>query len=305
MIGFVTEEIAEASLSLGPILVQMGWPQDRQRYLELREEASHLLEQMELEGVSLPSEQAQYLESAQAISTTVVEYLSMRRGRVKGDVAGLPLFILTSYAYQSVIGLALGAPEKEQEDIDRIRDCLEDLGLDGDLTQVLQREAGRIILQVEGEEEGIRADDVVRAAASFVVHVLEEFGRSWSGFKAIEQAIAALSGDLADFRAESQAMSARLEKLVIEGNAEVTAALAEVRAALVRGGLDTAEAEALTVGDPPHFWERLVRWFGGAPAKNAAEAALWTALDFMPGGFGVKLGINVASAIRGALKASA
>ena len=48
-----------------------------------------------------------------------------------------------------------------------------------------------------------------------------------------------------------------------------------------------------------------MRWFGGAPARDAAEAAMWAALDFVPAGAGVKLGIKVVGAIRVALKGSA
>lgn len=90
---------------------------------------------------------------------------------------------------------------------------------------------------------------------------------------------------------------------MIAGNAEVKAALGEVRAALVlEAGVPEAEAATMTEGDPQGFWERTVRWFGGAPARNAGEAALWAALDFVPAGTGVKLGIKVAGAIRKALK---
>ena len=43
---------------------------------------------------------------------------------------------------------------------------------------------------------------------------------------------------------------------------------------------------------------------GGAGPRDAAEAAFWVALDFVPDGTGVKLGIRVAQAIRGPLKSS-
>jgi hypothetical protein len=43
------------------------------------------------------------------------------------------------------------------------------------------------------------------------------------------------------------------------------------------------------------------RWFGGAPARDAAEAAIWAALDFVPAGTGVKLGIKIAGAVRKSL----
>jgi len=79
----------------------------------------------------------------------------------------------------------------------------------------------------------------------------EEFGRSDPGLEALAQAVHALQAEVGDFRAEFRAASQRLEQLVVAGNAEVTAALGEVKAVLVtEAGVADADAATLTEGDP-------------------------------------------------------
>jgi hypothetical protein len=56
----------------------------------------------------------------------------------------------------------------------------------------------------------------------------------------------------------------------------------------VAEGVDPETAEELTEGDRRGLWERLVRWFGGARGRDAAEAAIWAALDVVPAGTSVK-----------------
>jgi hypothetical protein len=132
---------------------------------------------------------------------------------------------------------------------------------------------------------------------------LHSFALRYAVQAAFGNADAELKAEVADFRAESRAASERLEQLIAQGNADVMGALGELQAALVQqAGVDPQEAAELTEGDPPKFWRRLLRWLGGAQARDAAEAALWTALDFVPAGTGVKLGIKVAGAIRRSLK---
>ena len=45
-----------------------------------------------------------------------------------------------------------------------------------------------------------------------------------------------------------------------------------------------------------------MRWLASDSARDAAEEALWAALDFVPGGTAVKLGVSVARAVRKSLK---
>jgi hypothetical protein len=300
MIGQLTEA-AEMAMQLALTLEQLNWPQNEERYAELRAEAQRLLAELELDEVVVPERQDDFLADVGAVTSPVTARLSAMRGRILGDTVALPLFFLESFALRYAIHAGVENPDAELLEI--IEDCVEDLGLDRGLARDLERQAGWITLRDEAEEPYVQHSDVIKAGSAFVLRVLEEFGRSDPNLEALAQSVAALQAEVSDFRTEFREASQRLEQLVIAGNAEVTAALGEVKAALVNeAGLADEDASTLTEGDPQGFWERTVRWFGGAPARDAAEAALWAALDFVPAGTGVKLGIKVAGAIRKALK---
>ena len=300
MIGRLTDA-ALTAMQLALTFEQLNWPQDEDRYAELRAEAQRLIAELELDDVVVPERQADLVANVSAVTTPVTAHLSMLRGRILGDTVALPLFFLESLALRYAIRAGVGEPDAQLLEI--IEDCIEDLGLDRGLARDLERQAGWLTLRGEDEQPYVRHSDVIKAGSAFVLRVLEEFDRSDPSLEGLTQAVAALQAEVADFRAEFREASQRLEQLVIAGNAEVNAALGEVRAALVlQAGVPEAEAATMTEGDPQGFWERTVRWFGGAPARNAAEAALWAALDFVPAGTGVKLGIKVAGAIRKALK---
>jgi hypothetical protein len=305
VIGSITKT-SETALYLGPILEQMCWPRDKGSYDQLRDEARERLLEMGLEEASMPAEQDAYLDSsASEIRRAVLDHLSADRAKINGDVLGLPLFMLTVLSYRSVIGIVFGT--RDQQHLEEVEECLEDLGVDRNLVEVLEREAGGVSVEAEGDEEepGAHFSDLVLAGGSFIVRILEEFGRSEPGIEAVERQIRALETNIGEFRMEARDRDARIEALVREGNSEVTAALDEVKDALVRNGLDPSEATALTEGDPRGLWERLRRWKAHSPAGDAAEQALWAALDFVPAGVSVKLGIKVLQAIRGSLKSSA
>jgi hypothetical protein len=300
MIGRLTD-VAQTAMQLALTFEQLNWPQDDARYGELRAEAQRLLAELELDDVVVPERQDDLLADVRAVTTPVIAHLAALRGRILGDTVALPLFFLESFALRYAIHAGVENPDAQLLEI--IEDCIEDLGLDRALSRDLERQAGWITLRDEGQEPYVRKADVIKAGSAFALRVLEEFGKSDPSLEALVQSVAALQAEVADFRAEFRAASQRLEELVIAGNAEVTAALGEVKAALVsEAGVADDDAATLTEGDPQRFWERVVRWFGGAPARDAAEAALWAALDFVPAGTGVKLGIKVAGAIRKALK---
>src|SRR3954471_3539864 len=303
MIGRLTEA-AQTAMQFALTFEQLNWPQDEERYAELRAEAQRLIAELELDGVVVPERQEDLLADISAVSTPVTAHLSAMRGRILGDTVALPLFFLESFALRYVIHAGVENPDAHLLEI--IEDCIEDLGLDRGLARDLERQAGWVTLRDEGEEPYVRHADVIKAGSAFVLRVVEEFGRSDPNLEALAESVAALQAEVSDFRTEFREASRRLGQLVIAGTAEVTAALGEVKAVLVNeeGGAD-ADASSLTDGDPTGFWERTVRWFGGAPARDAVEAALWAALDFVPAGTGVKLGIKVAGAIRKALVVNA
>jgi hypothetical protein len=301
VIGRLTQTSIDAG-QLGMVWEQLAWPQDDDGYASLREEAERLFGALGIDA-ELPSTQEKYLELRPQITPLISRRLSEERGKILGDTVALPFYFLNGFALRAALNAALHVDETELE---LVEDCLEDLGLDRELSRVLEREAGWIaLLEDEGEGPGVRKSDVLRAGGSFTVRVLEEFGRKEEGLEGLQQALVALQDEVRDFREEYRATSLRLEALIAEGDAEIVALLAEVKAALRADGVDPGEAEALTEADPKTFWERVVRWVGGAQARDAAEEALWAALDFVPGGTGVKLGIKIAGAVRKSLKAGA
>jgi hypothetical protein len=75
-----------------------------------------------------------------------------------------------------------------------------------------------------------------------------------------------------------------------------------LRSRLEAQGMPEAQAKKLADTKSATFMEPLVRWTRSAKARGAAEAALWAALDFVPGGTTVKLGVKHAAAVRKATK---
>jgi hypothetical protein len=300
MIGQITDT-AITSLQLALTLEQLCWPQQDHRYGELRVEAKRLLTELGLEDLVVPETQAELTSNMSALTTPITQYLAATRGRILGDTMALPLFFLESFALRYTIHAGLDNPDTQL--LEFIENCIEDLGLDPDLARVLEREAGWITLEGEGDDRSVGQADVIKVGSSFVLRVLEEFERKDAGLDGVQAALSVLTQEVADFRAEFRAASQRLEQLVLEGNAEVMAALGQLQQTLVQEeGVNPDEAARLTEGDPQGIWERMMRWFGGAPARDAAEAAIWAALDFVPAGTGIKLGIKIASAIRKSLK---
>ena len=299
MIGRLTETSIHAG-QLGMTWEQLAWPQDDDGYASLRAEAERLFGELEIDA-ALPSTHEKYLELRSQITPLISRRLSEERGKILGDTVALTFYFLNGFALRAVINAALHVGE--QTELELVEDCLEDLGLDRELSRVLERDAGWIVLlEDEGEGPSVRTSDVLRAGGSFTVRVLEEFGRNEEGLEGLQQALVGLRDEVRDFREEYRATSLRLEALVAEGDAEIVSLFDEVKAVLQAEGVDPAAADALTDADPKTFWERVVRWVGGAEARDAAEAALWVALDFVPGGIGVKLGIRIAGAVRKSLK---
>jgi hypothetical protein len=106
-------------------------------------------------------------------------------------------------------------------------------------------------------------------------------------------------------RAEQRETAEQLASLITAGNAQIVDLLGEVQQALVAQGLSEEEAEQLTTKEPEKFADRVFRWLKSDGARDAAEAALWAALDLVPGGAAVTLGIKVSRAVRESYKRSA
>ena len=303
MIGQLTET-ALAAMSLGLTWEQLTWPQDEEDYERLRGEAVEQLDAIGVEGAVLPDNQEEFRAEVRDLTASITEALRLERGRILGDTVALPLFFLQGFSLRAA--LTMGLQLEDTGELPLIDDCLEDLGLDRGLSAILEREAGWIFL-FEGdspETTTVRRADVIKASGSFVVQVLEEFGRKEDGVEGIAAQIQDLHATFEDFRDEQREANERVEKLIREGNEELRGLLLQVQEQLVAEGLDEDEAKQLTDGDPKTFWERLLRWRSSSAARDTAEAALWAALDFVPGGTGVKLGIKIAGAVRKSVKAS-
>src|ERR1700754_3693880 len=174
MIGRLTEE-AQTAMQFALTFEQLNWPQDEDRYAELRAEAHRLLAELELEDIVVPERQDDLLADVRAISTPVAMRLSASRGRILGDTVALPLFFLESFALRYAIHAGVENPDAQLLEI--IGDCIEDLGLDRGLSRDLERQAGWITLRDEEQEPYVNKADVIKAGSAFVLRVLEEFGR--------------------------------------------------------------------------------------------------------------------------------
>lgn len=206
------------------------------------------------------------------------------------------------------VRLAFRMPLLDYDDV--LDSSLEDLGLGADFSRTLERRVGLVaVSQVDGTDTA-SISDLVEAATDFsreVMHqLLEEEGPESESVELseIKGLVLGLQTEVRDFRAEFRAQTDRLAELIVEGDATTLQALGDIKARLEAEGLDPETAEKVT-DDPVGLWDQVIRWFGGAGPVDAAEAALWVALDFVPGGTGVKLGIKLAEAVRKSIKASA
>src|SRR3954452_4922010 len=139
MIGQLTEA-AEMAMQLALTLEQLNWPQNEERYAELRAEAQRLLAELELDDVVVPERQDDFLADVGAVTSPVTARLSAMRGRILCVTVALALFFLESFALRYAIHVAVENPDAELLEISE--DCVEDLGLDRGLARDLERQAG-------------------------------------------------------------------------------------------------------------------------------------------------------------------
>lgn len=118
----------------------------------------------------------------------------------------------------------------------------------------------------------------------------------------VDARVGKVAANLAEFHDDYKAHSEILEKLITDKNKVVLDLISQVQNQLIAAGIGKEEAVAVTQGDPEGFWDRLMKWASKAPWADATEEALWAALDFVPAGIGVKLGIKVAEAVRKVFK---
>ncbi len=298
MIG-IAEEMSEAAVRLA-LELQTAWLFDEDAFAEARAATTETLEGLGWDDIHVPDSRESYRDGFDELVAEIADLLADERARLGGDTVALPLFLLNVHAFPAALGLAFDGEVDEWRRV-VLEACLADLWLDRDrLLEDLAREARWISVQGDGDDGVVGVRDLFRAAIGWLERVLNELGDD--GDDQARAAALALGRELSDFQAEVREQGLRLAELVRAGDAEARAILEEVQTRLVEQGLSPQRAAQLTVDDPAGFWERLSRWGRSEQARDAAEDVLWIVLDFVPAGTGVKLGIKVARAVRGALK---
>jgi hypothetical protein len=301
-------DLTTSAWALGIYMGRVELTEDEEVYEGLREPIQRELDAL---GVDLqaPDRWSDYMDGVGGAYGTITERLQNERARLLGETAALPLFFVGITSMKLAARLALRMPAEEYVDV--LDGSLEDLGVGADFRQTLERRVGLVVVSEVDGTSSASASDLVEAATDFsreVMHrLLEEEG---SGEESVELSeikglVLGLQTEVRDFRAEFRAQTDRLAELIVEGDATTLQALGDIRGRLEAEGLDPETAHEITDADPASLWDQVIRWFGGAGPRDAAEAALWVALDFVPGGTGVKLGIKLAEAVRKSIKTSA
>lgn len=294
--------------ALGMYMGRVEIKEDEETYEGLRGPIQRELDALGVE-LQAPDRWSDYMDGAGGAYGTITERLQDERKRMGGETAALPLFFVGFTSMKLATRLAL---RMSLDDLDRVLDgSLEDLGLGADFRQNLERRVGLVVVSPVDGDYSASTSDLVDAAMDFsrdVIRTLldEEPSESESvELGEIKGLVLGLQTEVRDFRAEFRAQTDRLAELIVEGDATTLQALEEIKGRLEAEGLDPETAQAITDADPASLWDQVIRWFGGAGPRDAAEAALWVALDFVPGGTGVKLGIKLAEAVRKSIKAGA
>lgn len=296
--------------ALGMYMGRVEIKEDEETYEGLRGPIQRELDALGVE-LQAPDRWSDYMDGAGGAYGTITERLQDERKRMGGETAALPLFFVGFTSMKLATRLAL---RMSLDDLDRVLDgSLEDLGLGADFRQNLERRVGLVVVSPVDGDYSASTSDLVDAAMDFsrdVIRTLLDEEPSESESESVELGeikglVLGLQTEVRDFRAEFRAQTDRLAELIVEGDATTLQALEEIKGRLEAEGLDPETAQAITDADPASLWDQVIRWFGGAGPRDAAEAALWVALDFVPGGTGVKLGIKLAEAVRKSIKAGA
>lgn len=298
-------QLGELSLDviiLAPMYEQLIWVQANE-FARLRDEANRLLSKMGVHA-QIPDTQEVYLHERESIDRQILERLGNERQRILGDTVALPMFLLFSKAFRSAIKAPFGEDWQWERNI--IEQCIDDLGIPDSTITHLEREIGWVFVRTEeSDEPTISRADAIRAGFSFVHSVWEEFFKkedSIQGNRQMIEQLRAIGSEVHEFHTEYRQHAHRLAELLEERNADIVSLVDDIRKRLISAGIGEDEAAEMTVNNPKGLWDRISLWAGDANWANAAEEALWAALDFIPAGTTVKLGIKVTRAVRKALK---
>lgn len=296
-------DISPATLNacLASMMVsEMAFPKTAQDTYELlRGEAVDLLRGIEgFEDFDLPPTAQAMREKEVDVIAEIMERLSRLRSRVNGDVLPLTFFMLAHCVWRGMVLAAFDPTEQWQPYRGLAGLCCRELGLEEhkEIAALESQARGLIRFDSEGKNY-IRDRDRIDAAADILRGIFESVHDRWSSPPPLDERFALLQRTVEDFRRESR-----------EQHAEILESIASLRqevvARLVVEGVSPAEAESVIDLESESFLDRLQRWSKNKRARDAVEAAVWAALDFVPGGTGVKLGIKVLGAVRKSLKQS-
>lgn len=307
VIGSFTEKCLHAA-NFTVAYFNLRWEVSDDDYQRIRSDMEEQLAGMEVD-FALPTTKAEYDEQSVALNSAVTQALARERAMMNGDTVALPIYLLSSSALYAATLLGLGE-EHDSENVTMLMrmvdGVIEDLGLDADLRDSFTHDADWLTItreEVDGEAT-VRQSEVLRVGSSFVMRVVEALERREREVD-LRGGLDAITDEVRALRAEQRETAEQLASLITAGNAQIVDLLGEVQQALVAQGLSEEEAEQLTTKEPEKFADRVFRWLKSDGARDAAEAALWAALDLVPGGAAVTLGIKVSRAVRESYKRSA
>jgi hypothetical protein len=298
MINDITQITLNASMA-SMMISEMSYPKrDQQYYESIRPEIVKLLKDIDgCDDVEMPATAQELQDRMDGIIFSIMERLSKLRSRINGEVLPLTFFVLTHCVWRGIIFAAYGFDEQWQPYRTLLEYCCSDLGLDKD-TEILllESKARAVVRSAEKHDEYVRDSDRIEASVDYLSHIMNEVLERWSSPPPkLGEQLTELRNQIEAFRLEVRTDHDRMFQV-----------LTELRQQLVRQliahGVDPVQAEAMSELKSEGFLARLKRWATNEKARDAAEAALWAALDFVPGGTGVKLGIKVLGAVRHALK---
>lgn len=285
-----SEELAGNAVVIGYDYTRLTW-QKGEDFARARESLLSVLADVSITDLEIPSDYEAFRAEQKVVSEKIIERLDTEQAKF-GERRAVPLFQLVVMSAAAAGVIAFRMPGRS-EPFREVLQILDELKLPRELGQVLEREASWIELD-DGKLSFRMWFGVVR---SFALRVLDELDAPESSAR-IYEGVLQIQAQLSDFQQEFRETARGLEQLIREGNAEIARLTRQVEATLVdEGGLTPVEARKITQ-DPVSFSDRVVRWLRGKEARDAAEAALWAALDFVPGGTGVKLGVKIAAAVR-------
>jgi hypothetical protein len=304
VIGSFTEKCLHAA-NFTVAYFNLRWEVSDDDFQRIRADMEEQLAGMEVD-FELPATKAEYDEQSRALNSAVTAALGRERAMMSGDTVALPIYLLSSSALYAALLIGHGE-ERDSPNLamlmEMIDAVIQDLGLDSELRESFERDADWIAItreEVDGEVT-VRQSEVLRVGSSFTMRVVEALDRHEQDVE-LRGGFAGLKDEVRSLRTEQRETAERLAGLITAGNAQIVAVLGEVQQALVAQGLSEQDAERLTTDDPEKFADRVFRWLKSDEARDAAEAALWAALDLVPGGVGVRLGIKVGRAVRESLK---